>query len=126
MKKLLFVTLMLPVYSHAQTFFVTGKDPKSVDVVQRKISYEGYTLINDSLKAQYIVHLQLDGSFSFGFKRPFAGYIQITGSDGKEVGRTRVRKQHPAALNGYNASYGIFSALAKKDLADELKKTKPL
>lgn len=125
MKNILFIILLSPAFAQAQTFFVSGQDPKSVDVVERKIAFEGYTVSKDSANSQYIVHLLLDGSYRLTLKKPFAGYIKIVeAGTGSEVGRTKVKKTNPAALNGFNASYGIFSALSRKYLADELKKCK--
>lgn len=123
MKKLFFLILLLPAFAKAQTFYVSGRDPKSKDVVERKMAFDGYNL-TDSSKADYVLHLLSDGHYSF-VKMSYQGYIKIVDNKtGEEVSRTRIVKRNPAALNGYNASYDIFRVISKKYLADELKKCK--
>lgn len=117
-----FLFLLLPVFSSAQTFFVSGYDKYSVHKVNEKIRYEGFQL-TDSAKADFIVNLLIDGSYKFTFGSSYHGYIMITDREtGKEITRTKVYGSNPAALNGYNAAYTIFNHLSKKYLPDELKK----
>ncbi len=120
MKYLLF--LFLPVFSNAQTFFVSGTDRNCVAKVSEKIRFEGYGL-KDSSNADYIVNLLIDGSYRLTLKRAYQGYILITDrSMGREVCRTGIKKANPAALNGYNAAYTIFTNIDKKFLPEALKK----
>lgn len=75
---------------NAQSFYVVGKDDKSREYVKDKIRYEGYTVREDSSKADYTVSLLTDGSYkAMGMKRPYEGYIKITDNkSGEEVART--------------------------------------
>ena len=128
MKYLFPVLLLLPIFSQAQTFFVSGHDHRSRDHVIEKIKYEGYNITQDSASADYIVHMLIDGDYKyFSVKRSYSGYIKIVDNHtGEEVGRTREVRRNPAALNGYNAAWTIFTVICKKYLGEELKKCKPL
>jgi hypothetical protein len=120
--KFLFL-LLVPIFGHSQSFFVSGSDTYSVHKVSEKIKFEGYQLA-DSSKADYIVNLLIDGAYKFvSFKRNFRGYITITDREsGKELWKSPIEKATPSMYNGYNASYRIFEKIEKKYLTDALKK----
>ena len=117
--------LFLPFFSQAQTFYVAGKDNRSREHVEQKIRYEGYQVV-DSAKADFIVQMLIDGTYKVvSFKRPYSGYISIIKvGTGEEIVRTKEVKRHPAALNGYNAAWSIFTIISKRYLPDALKKCK--
>jgi len=125
MKRLIpLLILICPISCFAQTFFVSGNDHKSCEHVIQKIKFEGYNTSNDSTTADYTAQLLIDGQYKVvSFKRAYQGYIRIIDNKtGKEIGRTRVVKRNPAALNGYNAAADIFAIIAKKYLVQELRK----
>jgi hypothetical protein len=121
---ILLLILFLPLQVFAQTFFVSGRDNKSREHIIEKIRFEGYQIRNDSTAADYTVQLLMDGQYkAVSFKRSYQGYIKIINNkSGKEIGRTKIIKKNPAALNGYNAASDIFSTIAKKYLVQELRK----
>lgn len=125
MKRLIPVLiLLLPISGFAQTFFVSGNDRRSCEHVIQKIKFEGYNTSNDSTMADYTAQLLIDGQYKVvSFKRSYQGYVRIINNKtGKEIGRTKVVKRNPAALNGYNAAADIFATIAKKYLVQELRK----
>lgn len=124
MKKLLFILLFIPEIISAQTFFVSGKDDRSRDHVIEKVKYEGYTIAQDSAKADYVVQLLIDGAYKVvSFKRPYTGYLRIVDNHtGTEIARSEEVKGTPSIYNGYNSAWAIFTKISKKYLADMLKK----
>lgn len=126
MKKILIlVVIILPVACYSQTFYVSGKDDKSCEVVEEKIKYEGYQITKDSAAADYCVQLMMGGQYKVvTFKQTHHGYIRIVNNiSGSEIGRTKEAKSSPGVTNGYNASYSIFKKISKKYLSEMLKKT---
>jgi hypothetical protein len=119
-----FLLSLFPIVSFAQSFYVDGKDNRSREHVEQKIKYEGYNLSKDSSTADYIVQLLVDGEYKvISFKRAYHGYIRIVNNKtSQEVGRTQIVKKDPSAVNGFNASYKIFTTISKKYLVQELKK----
>ena len=115
--------LLIPIFGHPQSFFVSGSDTYSVHKVSEKIKFEGYQLA-DSSKADYIVNLLIDGAYKYiSFKRNFQGYVTIIDREsGKELWKSPIEKASPSMYNGYNASYRIFEKIEKRYLAAELKK----
>lgn len=127
MKKLLLpFLLLLCIQAFSQKFYVSGKDDRSVRHVVEKIKFEGYETVTDSLKSDYVVQLLIDGEYKVvSFKRAYQGYIRIIKtSTGDEIARSKIVKRNPAALNGYNAAFDIFSTICKRYLVNELKKCK--
>jgi len=94
--------------------------------VIEKIKYEGYKVTSDSVNADYLVEMLIDGTYKVvSFKMPYRGYIKIINNkNGEEVGRTKEVKGNPGAINGYNAAWMIFTKISKKYLPEELKKCK--
>lgn len=123
---ILSLLMLISISCSAQTFYVSGKDPKSVEVVTDRIKFDGYKISVDSTTADYIVEMLLDGHYSpVSLKQPYRGYIKIWNrSTGEEISRTKTIARSPAVLNGYNASYTIFSVITKRYMDDELKKCK--
>lgn len=121
---LLLPAILSTTFCVAQTFYVSGSDPKSVEVVSNRIKFNGYKMV-DSASADYIVEELIDGHYRFTLKQPYQGYIKIWNrSTGEEITRTKTIGRSPAALNGFNASYSIFSVITKRYMDDELKKCK--
>ncbi|WP_343302892.1 hypothetical protein AAHN97_15200 [Chitinophaga niabensis] len=126
MKFLLLPLLLIAKTSFGQTFFVVGKDIKSVEHVTNKVKFEGHKIASDSTSADYIIELLMDGSYKFvSLKQPYQGYVKITDRrTGQEVTKSKIVKGGPTAFNGYNAAFGIYRKIADKYLPGELKKCK--
>lgn len=81
----------------------------------------------DSASADYIVEELIDGHYGFSLKQPYKGYVKIWNRvTGEEITKTKTIGRSPAALNGFNASYSIFSVITKRYMDDELKKCKKI
>jgi hypothetical protein len=98
----------------AQTFYVNAKDPRSKEALEDKLRYEGYKL-TDSLSADYVFNFLVDGEYKLTFKKTHKAYATITKGDAILV-KSKEVKTNPAALNGYNASYGMAKMIANKQL----------
>ena len=119
---ILVIALFVTAQSFGQTFAVNADDPKSKQAFINQLKYEGYKI--DSVSFDYSLNYFVAGQYKLSLKKPYQGYATITNKEGKEIARSKEVKTNPAALNGFNAAYGMAGMIIKRHLPGMLKNLK--
>ncbi|AHF18027.1 hypothetical protein [Niabella soli] len=122
-KTIIAVLVVFPMFSLGQKLTVVADDPRSKEAFIRQLKYDGYKI--DSIDFDYSLNYFVTGQYKLvAFKKPYQAYATITDKKGKEITRSKEVKTNPAALNGFNAAYGMANMIIKRYLPGMLSQLK--
>ena len=126
MKKLLIITLLLPIFSYGQKFLAATGDERSDNKITEWLKLNHYKTADSKADADYVingVYEQLRNYMSFKMKWQFEGFLQIEYPDGEVLAKTEKKGGSPAGINGFNAKIDIVKRILKNDFKKVLDST---
>ena len=116
---LLSILTIFSLNASAQSFFVVCDDQKSKETIEAAIKDNGYEVATTEPSSDYQVRCEVWQTSKINSM--YKGNLKIS-HKGAVVAKSSDVRRGAVAVNGFNASSNIYEVIARKELADLLKK----